>query len=154
MSTLVGPISKYFTWREALASEVAARRGLDNTPDNVAQVKIVDSARRMDVIREFLGHVIRVSSWFRALKVNAAVGSSRDSDHPKGEAVDWECPGFGTNDEVFEALRPRMQEFGIDQLIREYPVEGDPESGWIHTSFGDNPKHEAFIIDAKGKRAA
>ena len=136
--------SKYFTWSEVLASQTAARLNLVNTPDDETQATIAHTAQRMDAIRSFLAHAVLVSSWFRNLKVNSAVGSKPNSQHVKGEAVDFTCPGFGDCNEVFAALKAKMVEFGIDQLIREYPNHSN--GGWVHASFTDTPRHSAFSI--------
>jgi hypothetical protein len=144
--------SKYFTWREVLFSEIATRRGIDNTPDDETQAVIVNTAQHLDRVREALGHPILVSSWFRCLKLNAAVGSKSTSQHVKGEAVDFTSPGAGENDAVFAFLRERMQDLNIDQLIREFPDH--PNGGWIHVSFSSLPRFMALLIDDKGTRAA
>src|SRR3990167_2649064 len=118
--SLIDLESKYFTWAEVLASQTAVRRGLDNTPEDETQATIVQTARGMDRVRALLGTPILVSSWFRSLKVNTAVGSKPTSQHVRGEAVDFTSPKFGSVEEVFTFLKARMVELGIDQLILEY----------------------------------
>jgi len=142
--------SKYFTWQEVLDSQIAARLGIANVPDDETQGVIADTAQRMDRVRATLGHAVLVSSWFRNLKLNRALKSKDDSQHVKGEAVDFICPGFGHQDEVFEFLRQHMEELDIDQLIREYPDHDN--GGWIHISFSDRRRRIALVIDSKGKR--
>ncbi|MDP3909040.1 MAG: D-Ala-D-Ala carboxypeptidase family metallohydrolase [Gemmatimonadales bacterium] len=139
--------SKYFTWAEVLASQTAARRGLDNTPEDETQATIVQTAKHMDAVRALLGTPVLVSSWFRALKVNTAVGSRPTSQHVKGEALDFTSPKFGSVEAVFAFLKARMVDFGIDQLILEY-------GAWVHISFTATPRHMALTIDNKGTRAA
>lgn len=144
--------SKFFTWAEALASQNAARLGLDNTPDVETQGVIVNTARHLDEVRVFLERPIHVSSWYRSLKVNAAAGSKPTSQHVKGEAVDFTSPDFGTCDEIFAALKGEMAALNIDQLIREFPDHAN--GGWIHVSFNEHPRHSALIIDRNGTRAS
>lgn len=142
--------SKYFTWQEVLDSQTAARLGISNIPDDETQGVIVDTAQHMDRVREALGHAVLVSSWFRNLKLNRALKSKDSSQHVKGEAVDFICPGFGHQDEVFEFLRLHMEELDIDQLIREYPDHDN--GGWIHISFSQRARRQALLLDSTGTK--
>ena len=136
--------AKFFTWTDVLFSKTAEQLGIKNTPDDETQGTIIHTAKRMDALRELLGAPVLVSSWFRNLKLNAAIGSRPGSQHPKGEAVDFTAPAYGGCDKVFALLKLHMVELGIDQLIREYPSR--PNGGWIHVSFTDTPRHMAFTI--------
>lgn len=142
--SLLGLGAKYFTWHDVTFSETAARWGIDNTPDDETQATIVRTAQRADAVREKLGVAMRVSSWFRCLKLNTRIGSKPSSQHVRGEAIDFTAPDFGSADQVFEFLKLHIVELGIDQLIREYPEHAN--GGWVHISFSDNPRHMAFTI--------
>lgn len=134
------PISKYFTWGEVLFSQTASRKGIDNTPTPEVQEVLKVTARRMDEVRELLGHPVHVNSWYRSPKLNAAVGGSGKSQHMKGEAVDWTCSGFGSPAECAEAVMASGIQF--DQLLIEFPQSPSP---WCHISFTDNPRRVALI---------
>lgn len=143
-----GPLSRHFTWTEAITSQEALRRNLDNTPSVEVADAIMFTAQRMDEVRDFLGEQVIVSSWYRSPKVNAAVNGAATSQHMKGEAVDFVCPGFGTTHAIFNAIK----DSGIlyDQLIIEFP--NSRTGGWIHISFSEAPRHVAYYIDENGTK--
>ena len=86
-------LSTYFTWREATITNT----GIPNEPDTeVHRETIINTAANMDAVREFLGHPIYINSWYRNFLVNKAVGGVPNSQHSRGEAVDFRCPGYGT----------------------------------------------------------
>jgi hypothetical protein len=123
-------ISKYFSWTEVTASDTAARLGIDNTllsPRTKEAASI--TAAHMDIVREFLGHPIHVNSWYRCLELNSVIGSKATSQHPKGEAVDFICPAFGTPAQICAAILASNLDF--DQLIMEHT--------WVHISFSSMP---------------
>ena len=63
--------------------------------------------------------------------------------HPRGEAGDIEVVGI-SNDDLYAWVEKNLV---FDQLIREFPKEGDPRSGWVHVSLRkrDN-RRQAFTI--------
>jgi hypothetical protein len=63
----------------------------------------------------------------RGIKLNALVGGSRTSQHAKGEAVDFQCLGFGDPKAICLELMANKKTLGYDQLILE-PT-------WVHISF-------------------
>lgn len=89
-------------------------------------------------IRTHLRHPMRITSGYRCPQLNDYVGGADDSQHVKGEAVDFVCPAFGTPLDIFTELAPRMKELGIDQIILE--------PGWIHVSFAEEPRLEALVL--------
>jgi hypothetical protein len=93
-------------------------------------------------VRELLKHPVLVNSWYRSPQVNWNVGGSKTSQHVKGEAVDFRCPGFGTPLEVCRFLSEHLAELGIDQLIYEVT--------WVHVSFSARPRHQALTY-CRGK---
>lgn len=133
-------ISKYLTLAEAIKSQTAIRKGIDNTPDaeQLENMKYV-ATEIFDKVRDFVGGPLNASSFFRSKKLNDAIGgSSTTSQHMKGEAIDIDCDTFGngTNNEVFEFI---MNKLDKDQVILEYPNEkGDP--AWVHVSKVRPPK--------------
>jgi len=118
-------ISTYFTRREAEFSSLAMRLGIDNTiPANILPT-VIHTAHCLDKVRELLGCPIYVDSFYRCLLLNNELGSSPNSQHIKGEAVDIISPTYGTPIEICKAIISSGIDF--DQLIYEY--------SWAHISF-------------------
>lgn len=106
----------------------------------------------MERIRAALGDVpILISSGYRSLPVNRAVGSKDTSDHIHALAVDFSAPKFGSPFDVCTALAPRVDELSIGQLI--YEALGSYE-GWVHVSskVPANANNRVITIDRLGAR--
>ena len=116
-------ISEHFTLEGLTFSEVAARLGLDNTPDRIVITNLGRVAAVLESIRTLLGDKpIVVHSGYRSAEVNQAVGGVVTSAHCHGLACDFVCPAFGTPLEA--ALAILKSDIDYDQLILEY--------GWVH----------------------
>ncbi len=133
-----------------IKSGTAARLNLDNTP-NEEQIENLKALCEniLEPLREYYeSRPIMVSSGFRSEKLSEAIGSSSRSQHCKGEAVDFEIPGFD-NKQVAAHIK---NNFLYDQLISEYYEESVADSGWIHVSYkrdGSNRK-QSLIKDKEG----
>lgn len=137
-------ISEHFTLEEFSFSEVAARLGLDNTPDPVVLANLKLLAAAMERIRARLGNrPIAVHSGYRSPEVNQVVGGVATSAHCHGLACDFVCPAFGAPVEVARAIL--NSDIAYDQLILEY--------GWVHVGLageGFAPRLEALTKHAAG----
>lgn len=142
-------LSPHFGLDEMTASQYAARRGIDNTPDAVAFANLRTTATGMEMVREALGNnPISISSAYRSPRVNKAIGGVATSQHCEGKAVDFKCPAFGTPRDIVAALKKTKIKY--DQLILEFWSGG--QTGWVHISFSHNPRLQCLIIDKKGAR--
>ncbi len=122
-------ISLYCTYGEATHSQTAERLGIPNTPteEQLANMRYV-ATEVFDKVREFLGGPLTPSSFFRSPELNGSVGgSSKTSQHMKGEAIDMFKPG--RHKEIFDFIR---QNLDFDQLIWEYGTNDEP--AWVHCS--------------------
>ncbi|CAB4141370.1 Peptidase M15A, C-terminal [uncultured Caudovirales phage] len=138
-------LSEHFSLEELTVSETAARKGLDNTPDNDALFDLKRLALFLEEIRTAVGKPLRINSAYRAPEVNASVGGSKTSQHCKGQAADIRVTGM-TPDQVVQAIITAKLPF--DQVIREF-------DSWTHVSIapqGKLPRKMALIIDKKGTR--
>lgn len=147
-----GMVSGWFAWEETYASETAERLGIDNTPPAAVRPSIVVTAHHMDRVRKLLAAPVLVSSWYRSLALNRAIGSKDTSQHVAGVAVDFRAPQYGSPAKVFDYLRALRHDLAIDQLILEFAHR--PSGGWVHISFTDAPRFQALIIDDQGTRLA
>lgn len=137
-------LSPHFTLAEMTVSQEAARRGIDNTPTPEVLHRLARTAQGLEAVRVRLGGApITITSGYRCLELNRAIGSKDDSQHPLGEAVDFICPRFGSPTDVAVALRDSGVEY--DQLILEF-------GRWVHISFGPRRRHQALTIDHAGTR--
>lgn len=123
-------LSPHFTLQELTASMVARTRGIDNTAPPEIVPRLVLVAQLLERIRAALGVPVIVSSGYRCLALNRAVGGVVDSDHMRGHAADFVAPAFGTPTVIARALAPRADELQIGQLI----LEGVRGRQWVHVS--------------------
>lgn len=131
-SNSIVKISPHFTLAELTRSEAAARGGFDNTPPPEA----IEALRALcmnvvEPLRVAVGKPIRVNSAYRGPDANRAVGGSSSSQHCKGEAIDLEIDGFDNKKLAQKIVELKLP---FDQLILEFYVPGDPNSGWVHVS--------------------
>lgn len=141
-------LTEHFTLEELIASQTAARRGIDNTPSPAIIENLRATAAVMERVRKLVGDKpIRVSSGYRCPELNAAVGGSKNSAHMQGLAVDFTCAGYGTVFEVATAIASSNIEF--DQLIYEFGT-------WVHLGLRVGPGRRicnSIFADGAGLRA-
>lgn len=126
-------LSPHFTLEEFIQSDTASRLGINNTLSD----DLYDDARKtcelLERIRLHLSRTagrivpIHVTSGYRCLALNRAIGSKDSSDHIKAMAADIKAPDFGTPLEVARALVPVMTKIGIGQMLYEF-------RDWVHIS--------------------
>jgi zinc D-Ala-D-Ala carboxypeptidase len=141
-------LSQHFTLAEATKSQTASRLSIDNTPDaeTVERMRLV-CENILEPVRTQFNLPVTVNSFYRSPRLNAEVGSKPNSQHVKGEAVDFEVPGI-PNAEVAEWVRDNLT---ADQIILEFYTPGDPSSGWVHVSYvPTNPRQQCLTINAGG----
>lgn len=131
---------KYFTIPELMRSDLAVRKGIDNTPPEEAFKDLHRLADYLDLVREAYGSPIRVSSGYRSYRLNKAVGGKPNSQHLKGQAADLVTDNLDKLGSVIRRVG------GFDQLIYEH-VSG---ARWIHVSIapeGRAPREEVLYIN-------
>lgn len=129
-------LSENFTLQEFCRSETAVRRGIPNNlpVDLLANAK--STAQMLQRIRAFLSKQagrdvpMQITSGYRCITLNRALGSKDTSDHVQALAADWEAPAFGSPTDICLALQPMVGALQIGQLINEFP----DRDGWVHTS--------------------
>ena len=135
-------LSKSFTLNELTKSQEATRLGIDNTPneEQILNLKLLcDNV--LQPIRDFYGMPVSISSGYRSEALCEAIGSSRASQHTRGEAADFE---------IFSVANKELAEFVVknlkyDQCILEFWNENEPNSGWVHCSFSSNNNRQQFL---------
>ena len=136
-------LSEHFSLEELTASEVALRKGLDNTPDVEAIANLTELAGFLEQIRELLGVPMHINSAYRSPKVNAAVGGSTTSAHLTGQAADFVAPDFGTPQQIAHHIA--ASEIQFDQLIFE--------GTWIHFGIRGDMRRQILTANFSGGKA-
>lgn len=136
-------MTPHFTYSELTASDVAARKGIDNTPNDEARDNLLTLAHALEEVRALLGVPMLISSGYRSLKLNAAVGGAKNSAHTRGLAADFIAPRFGTPAEIVAKIKASSIDF--DQCIVEF-------DRWVHFAVapaGEKGRRQAFAIGSK-----
>tara|TARA_R110000744_G_scaffold170971_1_gene289322 strand:+ start:343 stop:801 length:459 start_codon:yes stop_codon:yes gene_type:complete len=125
-------ISKHISYREAVRSNTASRRGIDNIPSPVVLMKMENTADNLfEPLRDWVGGAIKVNSFYRCKALNTAIGGAKYSQHMKGEAIDIDDTfGYKTNAEMFNYIKDNLS---FDQLIWEFGNSNNP--AWLHVSY-------------------
>ena len=134
-------LSDNFTLAEFTKSQTAIRKGISNqpTPVHLEAMKAL-CAHILEPLRAHFGKPVRLTSGYRSARLNSAVGGSKTSQHSKGEAADLEIIGVA-NDRVAKWIRDNLP---FDQVILEFYKAGDPNSGWVHVSYGPRNRRQAL----------
>jgi hypothetical protein len=137
-------LSKNFKLNEFTTSQTATRKGIDNTAPAPIIERLRMLANTLEQVRNLLGdNSIRISSGYRCLALNRAIGSGDTSAHVQGYAVDFTCPNFGTPKEV--ANKIAQSDIKFDQLIYE--------GTWIHLSVDPRNRRDVLTANFKGGKA-
>ena len=137
---------------EFVLSEIASRKGFDNTPPKEALDNLGRVATLLEQVRKIINRPIQITSGYRCKELNQAIGSSETSQHRRGCACDFKVKGMTPNEVVKSIIDSDIQ---FDQLIREFYTEGSG-GGWTHISVPNDiyltPRNQALIIDKNGVR--
>ncbi len=163
-------LSPHFSLAELCFSSTATRLGLNNTPGPDVVENLRTTANGLERVRQHLNaNAVRISSGYRCPQLERVLCESSyrtwcsrrgyavdasswadyllGKDHPKGRAVDFISPTYGSPTQIVRTLVRSGIEF--DQLILEYPAS----NGWVHISFADeNPRHQVLVVDSIGTR--
>jgi hypothetical protein len=143
-------LTEHFTLEEMTASPTAKKLGIPNTPtaEHIENMRYC-CEKILEPVRKHFDKPVTINSSYRAPKVNAAVGGSKTSQHVNGQAIDFEINGI-SNKIVADWIADNLE---FDQVILEFYVEGDKNSGWVHASIkkeGGNRKQK-LIAKKDGK---
>ena len=114
-------LSPHFSLAELVSSQVATRKGIDNTPAPAIVANLTRLAALLEQVRALVGAPIAISSGYRSPALNRAVGGAANSAHVLGLAAD-----IGTAKLAPKALALliRQSDIAFDQLIYE--------GTWVH----------------------
>ena len=139
-------ISEHISFKEAIKSNTALRRGINNEPDDYQITNMVNIAHNVfEPLREYVGGPIKINSMFRCEELNEAIGGSSRSQHCEGRAIDLDDTfGHKTNAEMFEYIRKNLS---FDNLIYEFGDDNNPD--WIHVSYISEDENRGRVMRAE-----
>lgn len=133
-------ITKNFTLEELYASGTAKTEKIDNMPPTEAVVNLrVLAENVLQKIRDHFKQPLVITSGYRCPRLNSVLGGAANSQHTKGQAVDFVVKGYGV-EEVFLWCKKNLV---FDQLIQE-------KGQWVHISFTSN-KNRKEVLRFNGK---
>lgn len=139
-------LSPNFSLQELTFSQVASRRGLDNTPSEKVKDNLERLAFFLEQVRKLFNKPLLISSGYRSREVNEAIGGSKTSQHCEGCAADFNVKGISPSAVVRAIVDGNIP---YDQVILEF-------DSWVHISIpnikGNPPRKQALIIDNNGRR--
>jgi hypothetical protein len=138
-------ISDHITYAEAIHSNTAKRKGIDNTPSEIQVVAMKLLAEKIfEPLRKWVGGPIKVNSFFRSEALNESIGGAPTSQHCKGQAIDIDdVYGKKTNADMYHWIQTNLD---YDQMIWEFGTDMQPN--WIHVSYVSEEKNRNKCLKA------
>lgn len=142
---------KYFSIKELTNSETAKRRGIPNVPSANEIKHLTELIENiLDPLREAWGSPIKISSGFRSVLLNKAVGGSTTSAHNAGYAADM-VPANGKITEFKQFVMDWLKKNNIkfDQYINEF----SGSSQWVHVAIKNRAgeQRKQYLMFKNGK---
>ena len=136
-------LSGHFSLSELTKSQTAVRKGIDNQPtlehiENLTEL----CTHVLEPTRRNFGKPMVITSGYRSEELCEAIGSSKNSQHAKGEAADFEMFGVD-NKELAKYIKNNLV---YDQLILEFYNPDDPSSGWVHCSYNKEENRKQSLL--------
>jgi zinc D-Ala-D-Ala carboxypeptidase len=147
----------HFSLGEFVSSSTAARRGIKNELPYELEHNAWATLAMLEVIRAHLSSVagkdvpLSITSGYRCVELNRAIGSGDTSDHVQAMAADFRAPAFGKPELIARELAKHVDELNIGQLILEFPGP----NAWVHVSVRKPSKmvNRIITISASGTKA-
>lgn len=122
------PGAPSFKYKEFVKSDAATRLGINNIPTDEEWEKIeLLAVMVLQPVRNHFGR-IRITSGFRAKKLNKTIGGSTTSNHCRGEASDIEPLEEGVT--LLDVIKWIYENLEFRTLILEFPPDG-----WVHVVY-------------------
>jgi len=136
-------LSGHFSLAELTKSQTAVRKGIDNKPtlDHIENLTEL-CTHVLEPTRRNFGKPMVISSGYRSEELCEAIGSSKNSQHAKGQAADFEMFGVD-NKELAKYIKNNLV---FDQLILEFYNPDDPSSGWVHCSYSKEENRKQSLL--------
>lgn len=143
-------ISKHLTFEECTQSDTANILGIVNNNPNqsvVENMKLL-AEKVFEPIREHFKTPIYLSSMYRGLVLNQAIGGALTSQHCSGQAMDIDMGDKGkpSNKEIFDYIKKNLV---FDQLIWE--MGNDKNPSWVHVSYSKTHNRKQILKAKKNE---
>ena len=142
-------LSKHFKLEEMTKSMTATRKAINNSP-GAGEIKNLENIC-YEILEPLLAKFdkpIIITSGYRSVELCLAIGSSANSQHAKGQAVDLEISGI-PNIQIAYWLQNNVD---FDQLILEFYNPDDPAGGWVHVSYNEKGSNRKQVLTYDGKK--
>ena len=128
-----------FQYKEFIKSITALRRGIKNVPKE-SQWQSIEKLVIfiLQPLRTRFGRV-RITSGFRSPELCEAIGSSKSSNHTRGEAADIEP--LAKNVTLMDILKYTHKNLPHRELIAEYFPDG-----WVHVAYREGANTETLKL--------
>ena len=138
-------ISDHISYKEATYSRTATRLDIENKPnEKQMQSMCLIADEVFEPLRMYVGGPIKINSFFRAPKLNKAIGGSTKSQHCHGQAIDLDDTyGRATNAEMYNFIKEHLD---FDQMIWEFGDDDNPD--WVHISYVSVDKNRNRCLKA------
>ena len=136
-------ISDHISYKEATFSNTAKRLKITNKPkeEHIENMELL-AEKVFEPLREWVGHPIKVNSFYRSEKLNKRIGGALSSAHISGQAIDITSLGGKTNLEMFHYIKDNLC---FDQLIWEF----GNEPKWLHVSYKKEGNRQQVLVTKK-----
>jgi hypothetical protein len=130
-----------FTQAEFERSSTGIRLGIPNVCPPELLGNMLDTAQHLEIIRAHYDSPMHVTSGYRSLAVNKAVGGSLTSAHMRAHAADCEVEGV-TVLGLCKWAAANIKDY--DQIIYEFGPEG-----WMHIGFTNGEPRKQLLRATK-----
>ncbi len=127
--------------KELLFSETAVRLNINNEPTDEILINLQTLIYKIiePIVNQFGD--IKITSGYRSPALCKAIGSSENSQHTKGQAVDCEVIGV-PNKELADWIVNNLE---YDQCILEFWTPDQINSGWVHVSYNKSGNRKMYL---------
>jgi len=140
-------ISKHISYKEAILSNTATRRGLKNEPNAIELKAMKKLAKNIfEPLRLHFNEPIKINSFYRSIALNKQIGGSKTSQHCKGEAIDLDAMNNISNKQLYDYIKNNLE---FDQLIWEFGNDNNPD--WVHVSYTSTKPNRKQLLKAERK---
>jgi zinc D-Ala-D-Ala carboxypeptidase len=135
-------LTRNFTLQELIKSDTAIRKGINNNPnaEQIEKLKVL-CEKILQPVRDHFGRVKVTSADFVLLSfAKPSVVQSTASTRERRRQI------LNVLELIMQSLQiGYIESLDWDQLIVEYYVPGEPNSGWIHCSVTEGTPRKQFL---------